>query len=202
MNFISHFPSLHYCSILALTLRILLNRLRLVSIKVLQNVESYPKQIMCFTFLLPKQRTLFNSKYSLQNYLPKAKLQTLWNNVLNINSSFPQKMKLYFLLVSLKTMAHYSMQPTHAPSTTLLSSLMISALIKLIGKRRMIVVLFSYKIKLFCLECFINKNWMNLTNIFHLITILYLNMHRGFAEKKSHTYKKIKKFHTKKIKIF
>src|SRR3989338_8562928 len=106
-------------------------------------------------------------------------------------------------------MVHYSMQLTHAPSTTLLSSLMISALIKLIGKR-MVPILFSYKIKLFCLECFINKNWMNLTNIFHLLTILYLNMHRGFdvpgkkvpyiQKNKKIPYKKNKNILNKKLK--
>ena len=74
MNFIYRFPSLHCCSILALTLRILLNRLLLVSIKIPQCVESYPKRITCFTFLRQKQRTLLNSKYSLQNYLPKSQI--------------------------------------------------------------------------------------------------------------------------------
>src|SRR3989338_9292417 len=64
MNLISRFPSLHYCTILAMTLRILLNRLLLVSIKISQCVESYPKQITCFIFLLQKQHILLNSKYS------------------------------------------------------------------------------------------------------------------------------------------
>jgi len=149
MNFTSHFLFLHCCSILVLMLRILLNRLLLVLIKIPQCVESYPKQITCFIFLQQKQRILSNSKSSLQNHPPKVSLQMLWNNVLNTNSSFLQKMKLYFLPVSLKTMAHCSMQPTHAPSTTLLSSLMISALIKLPCKK-IIHILFSSKIKLFC----------------------------------------------------
>ena len=74
MNFISLFPSLHCCSILALTLRILLNRLLLVSIKIPQCVESYPKRITCFTFLRQKQLILLNSKYSLQIYLPKSQI--------------------------------------------------------------------------------------------------------------------------------
>src|SRR3989338_11140864 len=123
MNFISHFLSLHYCSILALTLSILLNCPLLVSIKIPQCVESFLKQITCFIFLQQKQLILLNSKYSLQNHPPKVNLQTLWNNALNTNSSFLQKMKIYFLTVSLKTMAHCYLQPAHAPSTTLLSSL-------------------------------------------------------------------------------